>query len=850
MRLFTNFLIFILSATLNLKAQEPIEYFLPDDLEYNSQIPTPDQFFKQQLGEWHLTHDQVLYYMNAVVAASDRAILREYARTYENRPLVQLIFTSPENHKKLEELRKIHLKFSDPDEDLSYTDVPIVISLNYGVHGNESSATNSSLLTAYYLAAAKGPKIDNLLKNAIILVDPCLNPDGFSRHSTWANMHQSAVKMTSSDSRQYQEAWPGCRSNHYWFDLNRDYLPLVHPESQGRVAKFHEWKPNIYTDHHEMGPDNTFFFQPGVPTRNNPLSPTENFIYTKKIAEYHSRFLDRIGSLYFAEEQYDDYFVGKGSTYPDIHGCIGILFEQAGFRGRIRETANGVKKLSFGIKNQFTVTLSTLEAAMDLKDDLLKFQKNFYREAIEKAKNDPVKAYFFGDEHDMQKNALFVQLLTKHHIKVYKNEKEFSAEGKTFKPGSSYVVPVKQPQYTLIKSFFEEITTFTDSLFYDISTWTIPYAFNMPFIKSGSLKNAQFSGNPAEPEFPRGKIIGGKSNIAYLLRWEQHFAPDALYRIQNAGLITKAATKKFSFKVDNKKEVFPYGTILIPASGQNYDVDNVFRIISEIAETTGISFYGIEAGFTEEGIYLGSNSFIALQKPEVLMLAGRGVDGNDAGEIWHMFDQRFHIPVCITESYALGSTDLNKYNTVILPDGSYPELTKATAEKLKKWVENGGVLITVKEAALWAASNNIGRVKYKESAKQDSLIQANYAGRNKISGLNAIGGAIFNAEIDASHPLCFGYTNSKIAIFKRGTRVAEPLTIKFAEPVKFTDEPYLSGYISDSNLERIKGSPVISVQPVGRGKLVTFHESMTFRGLWQGTNKIFMNSLFFAGIVR
>jgi hypothetical protein len=843
-------LILTLTTIINLNAQEPDNYFLPQDLEYDPKIPSPEKFFSQQLGEWHLTHDQVINYMNMIAASSDRAIIREYARSYENRPLVHIIFTAPDNHSRLEELKDLHVRFSDPNEELDHKNVPLVVSLNYGVHGNESSAANSSVLTAYYLAAAKGPQIDKLLRSTIILVDPCLNPDGFSRHSTWANMHQSSVEMTSPDSRQYQEVWPGCRTNHYWFDLNRDYLPLVHPESIGRVAAFHEWKPNIYTDHHEMEADNTFFFQPGVPTRNNPLTPTENQKLTRQIAEYHSRFLDRIGSLYFCEEQFDDYYVGKGSSYPDIHGSVGILFEQAGFRGRIRETSNGIKKMAFGIRNQFTVTLSTLEAAMDLKDELLLFQKDFYREALQKAKNDPVKAWFFGDEHDLKKNAIFIEFLNRHKIKVYKNEKEFEKDGKLFKPGSSYVVPVNQPQYTLIKSIFEKITSFTDSTFYDVSTWTFPYAFNIPFAKSESLKNHQISANPAEPLYPEGKITGGKSNIAYLLRWEQYSAPEALYLLQKTGLITKTATTQFSFNIDGKNESFSYGTIMIPVSGQKSDIDKIYQLITNIASATGVNIYGLSSGLSDQGAKPGSSSFITLQKPEVLMLTGRGVNSGSAGEIWHMFDQRFHIPVCLTESSYLNNVNLNRYNTLILPGGSSPEISNTVAEKIKKWVENGGTLIAVKDAAIWTTAKNTGSTKYKKGAKPDSLLQTNYENRNKVNSLNAIGGAIFKAEMDLSHPLCYGYTDKEIAIFKTGNRVAESLKIKYAEPVNYSEDPYLSGFVSADNLERIKGAPVISVQSVGRGKLITFHESMTFRGFWQGTNKLFMNSVFFGKTIR
>ncbi|MCA1760754.1 MAG: peptidase M14, partial [Bacteroidales bacterium] len=429
-----------------------------------------------------------------------------------------------------------------------------MVNLGYGVHGNESSATNSSVLTAYYLAAAQGEKIDRLLESTIILVDPCLNPDGFVRHSTWANMHQSITDVTSPDSRQFREVWPGGRTNHYWFDLNRDYLLLVHPESRGRVAAFHDWKPNIVTDHHEMGANSTFFFQPGVPSRNNPLTPEENYRLTYEIAKYHAAFLDEIGSPYYMEEQFDDYYFGKGSSYPDVNASVGILFEQAGFRGRIRETSNGVKTLAFGIKNQFTVSLSTLEAAMNLKNELLQFQKEFYREALELADKDAVKAYIFGDENNLQTTLKFVDLLNKHQIEVYPNEQEFTSDGKTFKPGSSFVVPQKQPQYRLIKSMFEVNTEFADSTFYDVSTWTFPYAFNLPFAPITALRNIRFSEKQAESEIKEGNVFGGKSSLAYLFKWNEYAAPEALFQLQNKGLMTKVATDEFTFVIDGKEE--------------------------------------------------------------------------------------------------------------------------------------------------------------------------------------------------------------------------------------------------------------------------------------------------------
>lgn len=835
---------------LNAIAQEPLSYYLPDDVTYNKNIPTPDEYFNQQLGEWHLTHDQILNYMNEIARVSGRAVIREYARSYENRPLVHVIFTSEQNQNKLEELKELHVNYSQPGKNIPLENVPLVVNLGYGVHGNESSATNSSVLTAYYLAAAQGEKIDRLLETTIILVDPCLNPDGFVRHSTWANMHQSFTDVTSPDSRQFREVWPGGRTNHYWFDLNRDLLLLVHPESRGRVAAFHKWKPNIVTDHHEMGANSTFFFQPGVPSRNNPLTPEENYRLTYEIARYHAELLDDIGSPYYMEEQFDDYYFGKGSSYPDVNASVGILFEQAGFRGRIRETSNGVKTLAFGIKNQFTVSLSTLEAAMNLKDELLQFQKDFYTEALELADKDAVKAYIFGDENNRQTTLKFVDLLQQHQIDVFPNEQELTIAGNTFRPGSSFVVPKKQPQYRLIKSMFEINTEFADSTFYDVSTWTFPYAFNLPFAQITSLRNFQFPEKSAEPEKPEGKVVGGKSSLGYLFRWNEYATPEVLFKLQNEGLMTRVSTDEFAFIVNGKEEDFTYGTILVPAAGQEMDEEGIFNLVSKVAQQTGIDFYSLKTGLATRGIHIGSGSFVSLEKPEVLMLVGGSVSSRDAGEIWHLFDQQYNIPVTLADSDNLNNINLNRYNTLILPPGSYREINNAATEKIKRWTEEGGTLIAIKSAAAWATRNDMGKTQFKKSIEPDTTLQLNYAERSKEYSLNAIAGAIFNTEMDITHPLCYGYLKKELPVFKSGNSVAESLKTKYAEPVKFSNEPFLSGFVSEKNLERLKNSPVVSVQPVGGGKVITYHESMAFRGTWLGTNKLFMNSVFFGRIIR
>ena len=836
---------------LNIHAQEKMDYFLPvDGITYNPEIPTPEAYFQQQMGEWHLNYEQILSYMNEIARISDRAIIRQYARTYENRPLLHVIFTSEDNQQKLDKLQEVHYQYSEPGAQISAAEVPLVILLGYGVHGNESSSTNASVLTAYYLAAARGQQVEQLLEDAIILVDPSLNPDGFTRHSTWVNMHQGIVDMTSSDSRQFTEVWPGGRTNHYWFDLNRDYLPLVHPESRGRVEKMHEWKPNIVTDHHEMGVNSTFFFQPGVPSRNNPLTPEKNYILTHKIAGFHARYLDRIGAEYYSEESFDDYYFGKGSSYPDANGGIGILFEQAGFRGRIRETDNGIRKFAYGIRNQFTVTLSTLDAALNLKDELLAFQKEFYEEAITLADKSNVKAYLFGNENDKINTEAFVDLLNRHRIEVFRNERDVNHDGKIFKAGSSYVVPVKQKQFRLIHSMFEEVTEFTDSTFYDVSTWTFPYAFNLSFAKFNSLKDLEYSRERITARNIKGNVIGGKSQLAYLFRWNEYSVPTTLFNLQNAGLITKVAAEEFSFSIDGKNENFKRGTILIPVHGQSHNEEEIYLLITRIAEETGIDFYGLTTGLSPKGMDWGSNNFILLKKPEILMAAGNGVNAGEAGELWHMFDQNYKIPVCLAEPGSFRSVNLSKYNVIIFPGGSLNEISGETAAKIKSWVQEGGSLIVCRGATAWTTRHELSKIKFKKNIGSDSTRYHSYAERSRENTLNAIAGAIVKARMDLTHPLCYGYLTDELAVFKTGNSVAEKLQEKYAEPVNFGSQPYLSGYISEQNIERIKDAPVVTVESSGRGKVITFQESMAFRGMWKGTGKLFSNAVFFGHTIR
>ena len=395
----------ILVAVTTLAAAKPrgLEYYLPAELhtDLDPDITQPKDFLGHEIGEWHLRHDMLVHYLRQLSNESTRLSFEEIGRTHERRPLVMLTVTARTNHERLAEIQKQHLQLSDPDSDAQPDESwPVVVNMGYSVHGDESSGANSVPILAYYLAAARGSDIDSLLENSVIIIDPCLNPDGFARFAQWANSHRGRQPVPHDEHREHHAAWPGGRTNHYWFDLNRDWLLAQHPESQARLTKFHQWRPNVQTDYHEMGSQTTYFFQPGVPERKHPLTPSENVALTQTFAQGHANALDRIRSLYFTEERFDDFYYGKGSTYPDIHGSVGILFEQASSRGHLRESPHGEFDFAFTIRNHVRTSLSTLQAATDERLNLLRYQQRFYRDAIALANNEPFKAYVFGETQD------------------------------------------------------------------------------------------------------------------------------------------------------------------------------------------------------------------------------------------------------------------------------------------------------------------------------------------------------------------------------------------------------------------------------------------------------------------
>jgi|TARA_B110000879_G_scaffold51783_1_gene73581 hypothetical protein len=824
-----NLFLFFCCISFSISSQEvDLSYYLPKEVTYNQNIPTPKSIIGHEVGEWHVTHDKLVEYMKALAKASDRISIENRGTTFEGRPLLLLTITSPENHKNITTIKENHIHGTDNSaKDVSKD--PIVVYQGFSIHGNEPSGSNAALAVAYYLAAANG--IDDLLDNTVILFDPSYNPDGLQRFAYWANTNKSKNINPDPNDREYTEVWPRGRTNHYWFDMNRDWLPVQLPESRARIASFHKWLPNILTDHHEMGSNSTFFFQPGIQSRTHPLTPKLNQELTKEIGTYHAKAFDKLGSTYYSEESFDDFYYGKGSTFPDINGSIGILFEQASSRGHAQETVNGVLTFPFTIRNQFTAALSTLEAANKMRIKILEYQQDFYKEA---RKTGEKKAFVFGDEKDAAKSYHLAEVLKRHQVKIHEVKADFTTNGKTFKKGYSYVVPMNQKNQRLVKAMFDVRTQFTDSLFYDVSAWTFNHSFGVDFAKNISLSKAGNEIVNLEMKKGANRLL---SSVGYLMPWNEYYAPKALNTILQKGIRAKVSMKNFK----NGGIDYDYGTIFIPSQNQTLKDADLFTFLEKIAKENHLDIKGVTTGLND-GIDLGSNNFRAIKKQKVAMLVGGRVFGNDAGEVWHLLDQRFDMFLTKLDLSYFSRTDIQKYTTIIIP--SLSSLDKASQDKLKTWVKNGGILVGYRSAVKMLAKNKFISLEF-DNVKNDTTQGVSFEEKSLNSGAQVIGGAIFEATLDRSHPINFGYKNEKLALFRNTTIFIKPNKRSYNNPIQYTGNPLLSGYISTPNLKVLKNSVPFQVQRMGKGRVIVFTDNTNFRAFWYGTNKLLMNAIFF-----
>lgn len=828
------------------------DYYFLSQSRFSADIPAPSQFFNRQIGHSHTRYDQLLDYFRLLERISDRVKVDTIGYTWEGRPLIVLKVSSPENIRNSEQIRDQHIK----NVKLAKDNLPVnnkqqtgLIFLGFSVHGNETSAAEASILTAYYLAASEDPKVLDQLSKAIFFIDPVRNPDGYDRYVNWVNANTSFPPNGNPLDREHNEVWPGGRTNHYWFDLNRDWINQVHPESKARVHYFQHWLPHFQGDFHEMGASSSFFFEPTKSdAQESPLVPKSTYALNYKFANYYAQTLDEIGSFYFTKEQFDNINPTYGSTYPDHVGSLGILFEQASPRGLFQVTNNGDLTYPFAIRNHFRIALASINAAIDHRVELQENQLNFFRSAFELASKDPIKAYIVDLKYNNRTANHFKELLTQHQIQFIDNKRDIKVDGKDFEKGSSILIPTAQANYRLVKVIFDETKVYVDSVFYDGSGNSIAYLYGFPYAGVKQELAKKETDHTVDPTISAPALI--KSNYAYLVDWRQDGAPWLLSQLLQQNILVKSSTSPFQVVNQGQALTFDYGSLLIPVNGQTISADELFALLQDLNKRGNLNITASSTGYSAKGIDFGSSAFKALRSQNTLLLTGNGLSAYEAGEVWYAFERQLEQPILRLNIEQFNRVNLEEYQVLVLVSGEYSALHVSAVERIQNWVRNGGTLIALGRAGQWLANQKIanfkfldGRVEEKDNKLKKAKERFDYASAQTREGTKRIGGTYFNTEIDRTHPIGYGYTQKNKAVYRSHNIFIELGDQPYNNVSVYSKSPLLNGYASIDNQKKLEGTASIIVENSGNGRIVYFVDDPLFRGISFGNARSFFNAV-------
>ncbi|WP_016955169.1 M14 family zinc carboxypeptidase [Catenovulum agarivorans] len=821
----------------------------------SANVISPEQYIPSYKADKHLRFSQITNYLNHVAQNSANTKLIQFGWSEEGRPLYLLAVSSQQNIQNLDEIRIRHEQLSNPYATrLNSKNLPAIIWLSFASHGDEPSGPHAAIKIIHYLISSQQQEIQSWLNNSVLLFEVVANPDGFDRYATWANAFYSQYPSKHAEHAKNTQEWPTARGNHYWFDLNRDWLPQTQVESQARLAEYHKWKPNVLADFHEMQSNQSYFFQPGVQARINPLTPEDNITLTKALSDYTARAFDQQNKLFYSEENFDDFYIGKGSTYPDLQGGLGILLEQAQSQGQQIETSNGLLTFAQTVDNQMTGVISMIRAANAKRQALIDFQQDFFRDNIKQAQKDKVSGYLVQAQYDQHSLDDFLQLMAAHQIKVYPLEQDYQAnEQLTFYKNTSFWIPVQQAQYRLIKSIFSQQTEFNDHTFYDVTNWNIALAYGLEhhtiegrFFGVKAHKQAwDINRQPNKITQPNDYKTDA---VGYLLDWRDGDNRHILAELLRQQIQVRVAKAAFKGVTPNGSQNFAAGSLLILQSDNSQQsLQNFKQLIGQY----NLTITNLTTAHTPEGPDLGSDKMQLIQLPKVATLAAPWVQQTEVGEFWYWLDKKIKLPLMMLTGASDTKWPLKDFSHLYLVDGQYQNLTTSQTEQIKQWVEQGGTLITTKRATVWASQNQLIKNDYLSERDLTSPFKQNYdyVDKEKFYSEMRISGTVFSGEIDNTHPLGFGRINKALSLFRNDRVVLLESNTAFADVAHYSDKPLIAGYASPENISHIRNSVAVTSHKYGQGRVIAFSDNPIFRGYWLETAKILTNSLFFAELI-
>jgi hypothetical protein len=833
------------------------------------EVPSPRQFLGYALGSHFTPHDKIVAYFREVAkAARDGMLLKEYGKTYEGRPLLLAFIGTPENIRRLEAIRLNNLRLAGVLHDGVAADEggPVIVWLSYNVHGNEPASSEAAMKTLYTLISGGGDDEVRMmgggpaawLKNTVVVIDPCINPDGRDRYVNWYNSVVGVDPNPDPQAREHREPWPRGRVNHYNFDLNRDWAWQTQIETQERLKEYNDWLPQVHVDYHEQGYNAPYYFAPAAEPYHEVITPWQRE-FQVLIGKNNAKYFDRHGWLFFTKQEFDLFYPSYGDTYPTYNGAIGMTFEQGGISaGLAVQTNDGdTLRLSDRLEHHYITGLSTIEVSSQHAAQLVKQFRTYFADAVEHPGGE-FKAYYIRNDSFGDRLQRLKRLLDRNRIQWvyapaaaylglnYETGRMSQLKG----GGGDIVINSNQPKSNLLRVLFERQSRISDSITYDITAWSVPYVYGLQAYGLNTYVSG--AGVPGEDEL---YLHRPDTTYAYAVRWAGLNSAEFLGSLLQKGVKVRFAERPFQ----SGGVSYDRGTLLITPTGNGMLGPKVWDWVADDARAHGVSVSPIVSGFVEKGADFGSDLVRMVHPPRVAMLTGDQVNAQDAGEVWHLFEQELHYPITLLNASEARQTSWKNFDVLILPNGNYRVMEdKTVAEGLKSWVREGGRLIAMQDAVMQLAKGEWGiqekgaggpekeSGKVDNDQKEDYSVLHRYDDRQREEAANSVPGAIYRVELDNTHPLAFGYPDHYYTL-KQDENVYEFIREGGWNVGVIRKDNYVSGFTGNKARERIKDGLIFGVQDFGRGKVIYMADDPLFRSFWENGKLLFCNAVFLVG---
>ncbi len=833
-----------------------VAFVILSQVSFSQNVVSPEKFLGYSLGSHFTPHFKIVSYFKQVAEQAPSMVkLEQYGETNEGRPLLLAYIATPENLQRLDAIRLNNLRLAGIAKDKMAADenAPAIIWLSYNVHGNEAASSEAAMKTIYELVNPESKQTKEWLKNVVVIIDPCINPDGRDRYVNWYNTVVGKDANPDPQSREHSEPWPGGRTNHYNFDLNRDWAWQTQIETQQRMKKYNEWLPQVHVDYHEQGYNAPYYFAPAAEPYHEVITPWQRE-FQIAIGKNNAKYFDQNGWLFFTKERFDLFYPSYGDTYPIYNGAIGMTFEQGGIRAglAIINQAGDTLTLYDRLMHHYTTGLSTIEIS---SQNAAKLVKEFHKYFVN-AKTTPYgefKAYFvkadaLSDKSERLKKLLDRNLIDWNYVSSgnFTGFNYLTGKSEAFKgePGD-IVINTNQPKSNLIKVLFERSSKISDSATYDITAWCVPFVyglrtFGLPAFVNGTATNPQLH-----------DVLFVTNAYAYAVKWNGLNSAQFLSELLKKGV--KVRYSEQPFKSGN--EDFEKGTLIIARTSNGSFARNLELVINEAAQKTNVTVFPLSSGFVDKGYDIGSDRVHVIHKPRVAVLTGNGVGSNSAGEIWHFFEQQLNYPVSLITAEEIGRLAWKNYDVLIMPDGRYKFFTDKNAlDALKNWVQEGGRIIALENAVQQLSKTDWGlkeknaddKKEDDKEKKEDYSALHRYENRERDELVNSTPGSIYKVELDNSHPLAFGYPDYYYTL-KQDENVYEFLKDGGWNVGIIRKDNYISGFTGSKAKEKLKDGLVFGVQEIGRGQIVYIADDVLFRSFWENGKLLFCNAVFLVG---